>query len=139
MTSAELDGSIILTYNEQALLIGYLIEGKPTEKQRTWIMKSLSKFNSIDDVMIIVKSLKEGAIVEKPLDLSFDYFWTKYNYKLGHKKRTKALWDKLIDSERTRALNALPKYDAFLKQKKGIDKAYPETYLSQCRWENFEE
>lgn len=72
---------------------------------------------------------------EVPADLSFDAFWNKYNYKLGKKERAKKLWECLTDADRARAINAIKAYDTWLSQR-SIEKVYPETYLSQRRWEN---
>ncbi len=82
------------------------------------------------------QSITRGKVSRIELDLSFDSFWNTYAYKVGNKLRTEKLWDKLSDIEKARVLKSIKVYDQFLEFKKNQEKAYPETYLSQRRFEN---
>jgi len=83
------------------------------------------------------KDNKHVFKVEKVVpDLSFKKFWNDYAHKQGKKARAERLWKQLSLTERAKALAYIKKYDNFLYTNKGIAKAYPETYLSQKRWEN---
>ncbi len=76
-------------------------------------------------------------VTKIPEDLRFDVFWEKYGYKIGGKTRVIKEWQALKDAEKAACLVAIPKYDRWLKMKDGrIEKLYPQTFLSQRRWEN---
>lgn len=69
-------------------------------------------------------------------DLSFDAFWKAYAYKIGKKARAEKLWELMSEGERTEALKAIPRYKRWLALRQTVEQLYPETYLSQRRWEN---
>lgn len=69
------------------------------------------------------------------IDLSFEKFWSVYDYKIGNKPRVAKLWEKLSKEERILALGFIRRMRVFYQTKK-IDVPYPETYLNQRRWEN---
>lgn len=75
------------------------------------------------------------TITKQPQDLSFERFWTVYNYKVGKKSKSEKLWNEMTLDERSAALVAVVKYNKWMNSK-SIEKAYPETWLSQKRWEN---
>lgn len=68
-------------------------------------------------------------------DVSFTRFWESYGYKVGKKERTQKLWSALSPGERSECLQSISRYQRWLSTK-NIEKVYPETYLSQKRWEN---
>lgn len=67
-------------------------------------------------------------------DVSFETFWTRYNYKVG-KKEAEAAWSKLSDAKRSKAISRIPAYELYLKDK-GIAKAYAQKYLNKERFED---
>ena len=69
------------------------------------------------------------------IDLSFEKFWNTYGYKRGNIERCKKLWTKLSNHERILALGFVRKLKS-VYEKEGKESPYPETYLSQKRWEN---
>jgi hypothetical protein len=69
------------------------------------------------------------------LDLSFIKFWNAYGYKRGNIERARKLWDKLTAHEKILALGFINKLKAVYDRERK-DMPYPETYLSQKRWEN---
>jgi hypothetical protein len=71
-----------------------------------------------------------------PKDLSFETFWKEYNYKVGNKARSIKLWNQLSENDRAKCLLSIPRYDQFLAMRLRQEKAYPETYLNQRRFEN---
>ncbi|MDD2962548.1 MAG: hypothetical protein PHQ65_12005 [Bacteroidales bacterium] len=79
---------------------------------------------------------KNFVVQEVPQDLSFEAFWLRYNYKVGKKERAKKLWQSMTDDEHAAALLSIKKYNAYLINHPTIERAYPETWLSQRRWEN---
>ena len=69
------------------------------------------------------------------LDLSFLKFWNAYGFKRGNIERTKKLWEKITEADKIIALGFVNKLKA-VYEKEGKQMPYPETYLSQKRWEN---
>ncbi|MDY0215381.1 MAG: hypothetical protein RBS19_00355 [Bacteroidales bacterium] len=69
------------------------------------------------------------------LELSFEKFWNVFAVKRGNIDRTKKLWAKISDAEKIIALGFINKLKA-VYEKEGKQMPYPETYLSQKRWEN---
>jgi hypothetical protein len=69
------------------------------------------------------------------VDLSFEKFIDIYQYKRGNLVRAKKLHGKLSDHERILALGFIRKLKATYERERK-EMPYPETYLSQKRWEN---
>lgn len=79
---------------------------------------------------------KNFKISPLPEDISFDAFWITYGYKVGNKSRAEKLYKLLNDQERTQVMISIKSYNNYLASHPNQDKCYPETYLSQRRWEN---
>ncbi len=69
------------------------------------------------------------------IDLSFAKFWDVYGVKRGNIARTQKLWGKLSDHEKILAIGFIRKLK-IVYDREGKQMPYPETYLSQRRWEN---
>lgn len=69
----------------------------------------------------------------------FEKFWDTFNYKKNKPTAEKA-WNKLNNKDRAAAMEAIPKYYAFLEHQRttGFNQTtlYPATYLNQRRWED---
>jgi hypothetical protein len=78
---------------------------------------------------------EHSHIKEVPLDLSFENFWRTYNFKFGNKLRAEKIWNMLPLQEQVCAFEFIKRYDGQLAISRTA-KAYPETYLSQQRWNN---
>jgi hypothetical protein len=89
----------------------------------------------VDDLQHF-KAAAEFKVDELLQDLSFQSFWNTYDRKVGNKSRSQKLWKGLNDTEKAKALNYIKTYDNFLVMNQGIQKLYPETYLSQKRFNN---
>jgi hypothetical protein len=70
------------------------------------------------------------------VQVTFKEFYDAYANKVGNKARAEKLFNALKDTERALIMEHLPLYDAYLAARPRMEKAYPETYLSQRRWEN---
>lgn len=70
---------------------------------------------------------------------SFDVFWNLYKYKRGKALALKA-WNKLKDSDKAAAIEAVPNYLAYLDYKRATgreqEQMHASTYLNQRRWED---
>lgn len=70
-----------------------------------------------------------------PQDLSFEIYWEAYSHKVGKKERAKKLWEALPEKDKIMCLQSIPRYKSWLAFR-NIEMLYPETYLSQRRFEN---
>lgn len=124
---------ILFKYADNGFLIAFECEGPVTPIQLKWLYDNMPK--EIEDLDLLRK--KYGiTIIEVEPDLSFDNFYNTYNYKVGNKKRAESLWNSLTKIEKALALSKIKSYAQWLRLRPNQDKAYPETYLSQRRYEN---
>lgn len=124
-------------YDEHGILRSIIVEnGKEmTIEQLHWTFSEMPKAEH--NVMERWGNSQKIRVTKIPEDLRFDVFWEKYGYKIGGKTRVIKEWQALKDAEKAACLVAIPKYDRWLKMKDGrIEKLYPQTFLSQRRWEN---
>ena len=126
------EGSIIFTFDEQGRCIAFAFDCNITMELWSFIF---------DIFPLRIETLQHNAFknfqkIEVPTDISFTAFWTTYNYKIGNKERAKKLWELLDEQTRVLIFNSIKKYATFLASKPNMEKAYPETWLKQRRWEN---
>lgn len=134
LTSTRFKGQILFKYHLNGGLEAFEIQAELTEVQRTWLYNNFPLLDA--DLFLIAKAKGSTMQVnEVPEDLSFERFWKTYKHKVGKMDRAKKLWESLSTGEKASALNYIPKYDLFLDRTL-INKCYPETYLSQKRWNN---
>jgi hypothetical protein len=80
---------------------------------------------------------KEGIVIREIVqDLTFVNFWNTYSYKMGNKKRAEKLYNKLSEAEKAQCFVAIKRYNQYLAQRPSMERAYPETWLNQRRFEN---
>lgn len=105
---------------------------KMNEDQVTWIWNFVPR--TITD---LAKYHKHPKVKFRfvPADLSFQTFWDLYDYKLGKKARAEKLWNALNDTDRAKALAAIPAYE-FFRNTNNTKKMYAEGWLAQRRFEN---
>lgn len=135
LTGDSLDGEgLFFKYNSRGWLIGYREACDLTNIQRVWLYDKFPfKREQLD---WIEGSAKKLRIEEVEIDLSFKRFWDEYAYKVGKKKRAERLWTSLSKANKVKALRYIRTYNSFLAQNEGLGRLYPETYLSQARWNN---
>lgn len=81
----------------------------------------------LQDHPTLLKALSNTQDVNIP----FQEFRDKYNYKKWDKVGTEKKWNKLTDEERSQAMEAL---DIYLKERKPDFIAMPQTWVNQKRW-----
>lgn len=129
----EILGFVVLGYTDGRVS---LISFENSNFLNYHVAKFLAIFPILEqDLYILKKQHSNITITKQPQDLSFDRFWTVYNYKVGKKAKAEKLWTEMSLDERSAALIAVVKYNKWMNQK-SIEKAYPETWLNQKRWEN---
>jgi hypothetical protein len=132
ITGKSFQGALIVEYRLDGLLHSIINETSLSDHNA--ISKKIGKIPC--DEKYIYELAKIGAAVKKaPADLSFKSFWDKYAYKVGKKDRAEKLWGHMNEAQRIQCLNSLPAYERWLSTRT-VEKAYPETYLAQRRWEN---
>jgi hypothetical protein len=135
-TSPKLDGELKLRYNASgALQMMELLGNWTIEQQRALCDEIPTTIEQLHGSFMKKRS-DTSKLMEVKMDVSFDSFWTAYNYKLGNKEKARKIWEKLAESDKINALNTIPLYDRMLLMKQTQDKVYAERYLSQRRWEN---
>lgn len=114
-----------------------VLRGRLEPKQAKWLFsgrfpafESMMKYTWMNDPAI----KKNFEIEVGELDLSFDTFYTAYNYKIK-KVKAKAAWDKLNKADKLQALKGISAYDGYLKRKR-VAKANPQAYINQRYWED---
>jgi len=132
-THRDFPGKLTFKYNEAGILKTFEVEGGLSDARWEFV---LTNFPVDQSQLPRFEKLSQGKIILVPEDLSFGAFWTKYNYKVGNKPRAEKLWNLMSEAERSLALQVISAYDRFLSEKRNQEKAYPETWLYQRRFEN---
>lgn len=143
MTSKGYDGYFELTYKDDVLVslinetdldvkhVRYVCENTYSFERLLWLIQEHARPPKANE-----EPKTKITIVEKPLDLSFKTFWTKYNYSLGSKPGAERRWKLLQDGDKALAIEMIKKYNKDLLSK-SIEKCHGETYLSQRRFDNY--
>lgn len=109
---------------------GFLIAPFKTSKEMLDYVESAAKQDAI-------RNEKPKFTVDLlPADTSFEAFWNAYGNKVGKKERTQQLWKLMSEDKRLLAMAGIKKYKNWLILNTAVQMLYPETYLSQKRWEN---
>lgn len=82
------------------------------------------ELQGLQDHPMLVKALS------KEINIPFQEFRDKYDYKKGDKIGTERKWNRLTDDERSQAMEAL---DIYLKERKPDYIAMPQTWVNQKR------
>ncbi|AEL24335.1 hypothetical protein Cycma_0560 [Cyclobacterium marinum DSM 745] len=115
---------------------GVRITGNVELHQVRWVLSNAPSSEG-DLIKNFQKRVGKKVIIKYvPVDITFADFWEKYGNKIGKKKRAEHLWGLLNTEERQKAIAYLDSYNSYLRQNPNITKLYPETYLSQERWNN---
>jgi len=105
-----------------------------TPEQAGWILRTVpaseAELAGMEQVFPFVK------VEIVPTDLSFNAFWDAYAYKVGKQERARKLWASMSDADKTKCLRSIPRYNQWLSSKFNMERLYPETYLSQSRFNN---
>ena len=127
LTSPAFNGEVIFAYNQEGRIMKMEVLSQLNEKQHDFLIDHLPVTEEKLQQLVNSSSAKVREI--KP-NLTFNYFWDRYDNKLGNKKRSERLWNSLTNYEKMKALHFLQYYNQQLAQT-GQNKKYPETYLHQ--------
>ncbi len=119
-------------YDGNGRLVEFRLTSELEEIHHKWLidrlpftMEDLDKLGKVPSV----------TITEIPLDLSFEAFYNKYEFKLGDRKKAEKLWKALSTADRTLAIQKIPAYKYHVKTA-GIGTLHAERYISQERFKN---
>ncbi len=119
-------------FNEAGLLVEFKADMSMSTEPHQWLLDRMPvTYTQLTEFATKAKS----TVIEVPLDLTFNRFWSEYDYKVGDKGLCERYWKALTDGERVIALQMIPRYNRFLKIK-GTDKIYPERYIKKRIFEN---
>lgn len=124
----------VAEYEADGLLHSVKFDGGD-EPARSWLLRNLPT----DESHIAAFGAQYAhrlQVVATPPDLSFNAFWDSYGYKVGKKDKVEQLWKSLSEADKIACLKAVPKYNRWIASKTSMEKAYPQTFLNQRRWEN---
>jgi hypothetical protein len=115
------------------LLCGVTFPEELSDRNTIYLIDNLP--HDYEELQTLAKKFS-AVLREVPQDLSFEAFWDTYNYKVGNKARVKKLWQALPQQDRAACIVSLARYDQYLKLHPRMERAYPETYINQRRFEN---
>lgn len=132
ITSASNNSKVLLKYSENTYLTEFCISDC-TEEQHRFILEHLPvTTHALEQLRRTYPKMK---VTETKPDISFNAFWNEYNYKVGNKPRAEKLYNKLTETEKILAIGSIKEYNRYLSRKPTIERLYPETYLSQRRYD----
>lgn len=129
--SEKIKDKITLMYIGGVLREVRLPEGM-TEVQYEWLFKNVPK----NEALVAQFAEQGNFILYSVRGYAFEDFWEGFGNKLGKKERVKRLWDSLSEVEQDKVMISIVRYKQYLALNPHIAQCYPETYLSQKRWEN---
>jgi len=125
---------VIFEYNAEGYLTAFKIDSRLAKEGIVWLHQRMP---FISEELETWRTKIRNVVIETIQDdTTFTGFWNAYNYKVGNKKRAEKLWALLREDEKLQTLVAIRKYDRYLAQHTKMERAYPETFLAQRRWEN---
>lgn len=129
------DKKFYMKFDAFGVLKTISLEGERwTVDQVNWVFRSVRVPKTEGECLLFMeKKDLDFDYLEIPKDLSFEYFWKAYSYKVGKIPAARKAWNALSDAEKIEALLYIPK----LRMKKKIDNTpmpYPSSYLNGRYW-----
>ena len=123
-------GQVVVQYCD-GLLMSAKIEMEIAAEQLDWFWNWLPRREA---ELLAVKHAKI-KVTQVVANIGFTDFWDSYGYKMGKKDKAMELWKNLNESDRSNCLLKIPRYKRWLASRQ-VEMLYPQTFLSQRRWEN---
>lgn len=127
ITSNRSAAKVILGYDGEGLLYEVQVEDMPEADHRLWPFRHAP-----------LREAEVAVVFNQPhlhfatLNVTFEDFWKRYDYKEGKKDAMKA-WDRLTEAQRQLAYDYIARYkDACRRDRKHLQ--YPASYLRAERW-----
>jgi len=140
VTSSNLNGEIVISYNEKGQIINAAFTDDANISSLFWIAQHFPVEIEILEWLKTEKLAKVTEIIE----IEFDHFWNAYDKKEGSKALIMQYWYKekktinkrpISDEERMQIMTILPRY---VQRFKGEQKKYQplaSTFLNERLWE----
>ncbi|MCW5900456.1 MAG: hypothetical protein KIT10_14420 [Flavobacteriales bacterium] len=127
ITGTKSPGRVILGYDGNGLLSEVQVEDMPNETAQVWPFRHAPLREQ--DVKAVFRAAHLKLTV---LNVTFEDFWRKYDYKEGKKDTMKA-WERMPEASRQLAFDYISRYkDACRRDRKHLQ--YPASYLRAERW-----
>jgi len=123
LTSIRTGNELDVTYNDEGFLWAVSLNGNYSLDEHTAVWQLMPTQKA--DMQKL--SIKNVHIKEVMPDLSFERFYKAYKYPVD-RKRAEAIWNRMTDTNRMKAIECIAEYDKYLGRS-GIAKAYPKTFL----------
>jgi hypothetical protein len=133
LTSTQFEGSLSLKYDDKGWLNEFKLEAVLTDVQLKYFYDNLPRREEL--LSTSYATSKTLSIVKVMKELTFESFWNAFNYKMG-KLAAEKQWNKLNDADKLACMKSIKKYHGYLASKPGIEKVYPERYISKRRFED---
>lgn len=127
ITGTRSEAKVILGYDANGLLCEVQVQDMPDDVAREWPFRH-APIHEAD-----VKAVFHAAHLKfQVLNVTFQEFWTKYQYKEGKKDAQRA-WDRMSEANRQLAYAYVDRYKAACaRDRKHL--MYPASYLRAERW-----
>ena len=132
VTSTSFTGEVYYTFDDKGMLVCMEFKGivEPAIHAKLCAVVPQTEIT----LLKWKQSNSKMVITEVGLDISFENFWSRYNYKVG-KKEAETAWKKLSDADQIKAFQFIWKYNREIA-KTGIAKMHAQTYLNSYLWNN---
>ena len=121
-------------YNNHGSMIGMTLDAKMPVRALELIYPKLPLVEA--NLKHFAQAFKNTTVSECVTDTSFKAFWDKFGNKVGNKIRAEKIHKLLSTDEKLQVILSIKRYHNWLIQNPNVQQLYPETYLSQRRWEN---
>lgn len=126
VTGKKFSGELLFELDQDGVVRSFINDADLNVDQVKWLSTNfpmhLDKLNEM-----ISQGMITGKLIEA--DLSFENFWSKYDYKVG-KQQSQRFWDKLSKEDKLLALDNIDPYNYYLSIKTNQDRMYPASYLN---------
>lgn len=133
ITGTSFKGAMIFKYDFKAVLIGFDLDGELDQKQESWLYSDKFPFTESGIKMFV--GIRNFTVHGGELDLSFEYFWNAYGYKIGKKPMAENIWKRMSKADKIGALSGIKPYNSYLVRHIQQAKVHATTYLNQSYWE----
>jgi hypothetical protein len=132
LQSAKLPEPVTFEYNSKGLLTAFKSTGL-SEDQCRWLFARFP-FRTVD--IPPLNKLKNVKIIEVPVEVDFEKFFTNYSALYGSRvdrKKAETTWKRLSKAAQLAAYEYIPRYYAKCKRL-GVAPKYAKTYLNNEPW-----
>jgi hypothetical protein len=126
LTSTKFTGQLEYKYDTLGYLIYFEYNATMTLEQQKYILQKMPL--ALANLRELVQGNSTVSIVEVPADISFEYFWKKYNNKVN-RKRAEPLYNKLSDKTKLAVLDSIDPYLRYLFRTGYRGQKDPDGYL----------